>query len=109
MARVSITRDPKGNAAKTFKQGEKNTNVTVDASVASGVDIKGYENIIWETGAGLKPLHKSTKVTGAPAGCQGYIHGTANRCFAVTRLDTGKKTLEIAKQGHVKNGDHVFK
>lgn len=109
MARVKLTFDPKGGAPKTFKQGETNTNVTVDASIASGVDIKGFEKAVWQTGCGLMALHQSKKVEGAPAGYKGYIHGSANRLFAVTRLDTAKKTLEIAKQGKVSDGVHVFK
>ncbi len=109
MARVKLTYDPKGNAPKTFKQGETNTNVTVDATIGGGVDIKGFEKAVWQTGCGLMALHQSKKVEGAPAGYKGYIHGSANRLFAVTRLDTAKKTLEIAKQGKVSDGVHVFK
>jgi len=107
MTRYKILRAKDGNKAATFKQGEKNTNIEVD--VSSNVNITGYEQIIWETGAGFKPLHESKKATNCPKNAIGYIHSLkGNKLFAVSRLDKAKHTLEIVGQGDVSGGVHRF-
>lgn len=107
MARSKIVRAKDGGAAKTFKQGETNTNITVE--VSSSVNITGYEQIIWETGAGLKPLHQTSKARNCPRAAIGYIHSLkGNKLFAVSRLDKAKHTLEIIAEGNVNSGVHAF-
>jgi hypothetical protein len=106
MARLKIVRAQDGSAAKKFKQGEKNTNVEVD--VTTSVDISGHEQNVWETGAGHKALHQTSKARNIPAAAKGYIHSHSNTLFAVSRLDTKKHTIEIIAEGSVNAGVHTF-
>jgi hypothetical protein len=107
MPRYKILRAKDGNKPETFKPGQTNTNIEVD--VTSNVNITGYEQIIWETGAGFKPLHETKKATNCPRTAIGYIHSLkGNKLFAVSRLDKNKHTLEIIGQGDVSGGVHRF-
>jgi hypothetical protein len=77
---------------------------------AAGVNIKGYEQEIWETATGGKELHQSGKVKGAPADYIGYIHrgGGAKACFAVGYRNTVTGYIRISAEGVVQDGWHVF-
>jgi hypothetical protein len=107
VARYKIVRAKDGSEPKKFKPGEANTNI--EADISSRVEIRGHERIVWETAAGLKPLHQTSKARNIPSGSIGYIHDPKdNTLFAVSRLDKTKHTLEITAQGKVNGGVHTF-
>lgn len=107
MPRVEIKRNADGSKNPSPKQGDEL--VVASVTLASGVDIKGHEDIVWRTATGDEPLHQSKKISGTGSlTYKGYIHSSTNTLFLVTRLDTKKRTIQIDMMGKVKAGVHDF-
>jgi hypothetical protein len=82
----------------------------VHVDTANGVNIKGYEQEIWETATGGKDLHQTNKLKGAPHDYIGYIHrgGGAKTIFAVGYRNIVTGYIRISAEGVVQDGWHVF-